>query len=78
MLTRNTDDVINKCNLANKPERTGPYVAYSGDTKVAPAHIIFGDIAPGTTDDILDILKGRNHTKATFFAHGDTIVSEES
>ena len=23
MLTRNTDDVINKCNLANKPERTG-------------------------------------------------------
>ena len=55
MLIRNTDtdDIINKCNLANKPERTGPYEAYSGDTKVARAHIIFRDIAPGSTDEIL-------------------------
>eukprot|EP00984_Skeletonema_dohrnii_P006559 scaffold2351_cov84-Skeletonema_dohrnii-CCMP3373.AAC.19 len=69
-------DVIHSCNLAEKPEPTGPYQAYSGDTKVAHTHIIFGDITPADeVESILNTLKARN-TKASFFMHTDKIDDE--
>lgn len=75
VLIVSSSDVINTCTLAEKPEPTGPYQAYSGDTKVAHAHIIFGDISPDETESILNTLKTRD-TKATFFTHSDRITNE--
>jgi peptidoglycan/xylan/chitin deacetylase (PgdA/CDA1 family) len=75
VLIASSSDVVNTCTLVDKPEPTGPYQAYSGDTKVAHAHIIFGDISPDETGLILDTLAKRN-TKATFFTHSDRINDE--
>ena len=67
--------VVNTCNLVDKPQPTGPYQPYSGDTKAARTHIIFGNIPDNEQEQILDILKKRN-TTATFFTHTDAITDE--
>jgi len=76
VLIVSSSDVVHSCNLAEKPEPTGPYQAYSGDTKVAHTHIIFEDITPADeVESILNTLKARN-TKASFFMHTDKIDDE--
>ena len=71
-----SSDVVYSCTLAEKPEPTGPYEAYSGDTKVAHAHLLFEDITDtDEVNSILDYLMERN-TKATFFTHTDILTDD--
>eukprot|EP00986_Skeletonema_menzelii_P010432 scaffold5070_cov145-Skeletonema_menzelii.AAC.2 len=78
VLIVSSSDVVRSCTLAEKPEPTGPYQAYSDDIKVAHTQLIFEfeDITPSDeVGSILDYLKERN-AKATFFMHTDRITNE--
>lgn len=66
-------EIIYSCAVTEK-EWEGEYTPWEGNTKNAHAHLTFDD-GPfvGITDTILDVLKEKENTKATFFLVADNL-----